>query len=70
MGSLRFFFILIIKDTVKPKILNYYNLGRGSVWLDAGSFDDLLKASEFVKIIQDRSGFEIADLNEIEKNYL
>ena len=55
---------------IKKKNLDYYNLGRGSVWLDAGSFDDLLKASEFVKILQDRSGFEIADLNEIEKNYL
>ena len=49
--------------------LEYYNLGRGSVWLDAGTFDDLLKTSEFVKIIQDRSGFEIADLREIEKNF-
>ena len=49
--------------------LEYYNLGRGSVWLDACTFDDLLKTSEFVKIIQDRSGFEIADLREIEKNF-
>ena len=54
---------------INKGILEYYNLGRGSVWLDAGTFDDLLKTSEFVKIIQDRSGFEIADLREIEKNF-
>lgn len=55
---------------IKKKILDFHTLGRGTVWLDAGTFDDLLKTSEFVKIIQDRSGFEIADLPEIEKNYL
>ena len=42
-------------------------LGRGSVWLDAGSPDDLLSASEFVKIIENRSGFEVANLHEINK---
>ncbi len=55
---------------IKKNALEYCSLGRGSIWLDAGTFDDLLKTSEFVKIIQNRSGFEIANLSEIEKNYL
>ena len=52
---------------IKKKILEYLHLGRGSIWLDAGNFDDLLKASEFVKIIEDRSGFEIANLKKLKK---
>ena len=40
------------------------------MWLDAGSFDDLIRTSELVKIIENRSGFEIANLNEIEKNFM
>ena len=54
---------------IKKKSLEYMHLGRGSIWLDTGNFDDLLKASEFVKIIEGRSGFEIANLKEIEKNF-
>ena len=54
---------------IKKNILEFIHLGRGSIWLDTGTFDDLLRASEFVKIIEDRSGFEIANLKEIEKNF-
>ena len=46
------------------------NLGQGSVWLDTGTPDDLLKASEFVKLIEDRSGFEIANLEEINEKFI
>ncbi|MDR3305708.1 MAG: glucose-1-phosphate thymidylyltransferase RfbA [Clostridiales Family XIII bacterium] len=40
-------------------------LGRGMAWLDTGSPDGLLKASEFVEAIQSRQGFYIACLEEI-----
>lgn len=55
---------------IKKKKLEILELGRGSVWLDAGSPDDLLRASEFVKIIEDRSGFEIANLEEINDKFI
>jgi glucose-1-phosphate thymidylyltransferase len=55
---------------IKNNKLHAMQLGRGSVWLDAGSPDDLLRASEFIKIIEDRSGYEIGDLEEISKNFL
>lgn len=40
-------------------------LGRGFAWLDTGTHDSLLQASNFVKTIQDRQGFMVACLEEI-----
>lgn len=40
-------------------------LGRGFVWLDAGTVDGLLEASNFVATIQKRTGYEVACLEEI-----
>ena len=55
---------------IKKNKLKSLNLGRGSVWLDTGTPEDLLKASEFVKLIEDRSGFEIANLSEINDKFI
>jgi len=40
-------------------------LGRGFAWLDTGTHDSLLDASEFISTIQKRQGFMIACLEEI-----
>jgi glucose-1-phosphate thymidylyltransferase len=40
-------------------------LGRGFAWLDTGTHDSLLDASEFIATIQKRQGFMIACLEEI-----
>jgi len=40
-------------------------LGRGYSWLDTGTVDSLSDASEFVRVIQTRSGIEISALEEI-----
>lgn len=40
-------------------------LGRGYSWLDTGTVDSLNDASEFVRVIQKRSGIEISVLEEI-----
>jgi glucose-1-phosphate thymidylyltransferase len=40
-------------------------LGRGYAWLDAGTHDALLEASQFVHVMQKRQGAQIACLEEI-----
>ncbi len=52
----------------KKNKLKIEYLGRGSAWLDAGSFENLEKASFFVKNIENRQGLKIACLEEIASN--
>ena len=45
--------------------LNVISLGRGMAWLDTGTHDGLLEASNFVKTVQNRQGIMISCLEEI-----
>ncbi len=40
-------------------------LGRGMAWLDTGTPEGMLKASEFVATVQDRQGFYVSCIEEI-----
>lgn len=46
-------------------LLKVKKLGRGYTWIDAGTFDSLHQASEFVRIIEKRQSFKIACIEEI-----
>lgn len=45
--------------------LNVCKMGRGYVWLDAGSFESLANAGEFVRLLNERQGIDICSPEEI-----
>lgn len=50
---------------LKQGQLKVRQLGRGTAWLDTGTFDTLLEASQFVHTLEKRQGLKVACLEEI-----
>lgn len=55
----------IINSYINKGQLTYTNLSRGSAWLDTGNPDSLNDASEYIRIMETRTGVKIACLEEI-----
>jgi len=55
----------LMNQYLKMKKLKIHPLGRGSSWLDTGNSDDILRASNYINIIENRQNLKIGCIEEI-----
>ncbi len=53
------------KIYLENKKLKVAKIGRGTAWLDTGTFKSLIEASQFVQVVEDRQGFKIGCIEEV-----
>lgn len=53
------------QNYLKNKKLKVALMGRGFAWLDTGTHDSLMQASQFIETIEKRQGLKIACIEEV-----
>ena len=53
------------REYLKRGTLKVGILGRGTAWLDTGTFESLMQAGEFVRVIEQRQGLKVGAIEEI-----
>jgi glucose-1-phosphate thymidylyltransferase len=56
------------QEYLKRQKLSVELMGRGFAWLDTGTHNSMLEASNFIKIIEERQGLKVGCIEEIAYN--